>query len=232
MCTFTRQACSSTVCVSWLRCSSSSATICAHYQSANCRVQLVLIHLSLRPNCQVFWASWLLLLPNNWNCIMRTDFKSAVMNIYDSIFFSARKWARRDRWQHELNTACSLKRMHAQYVHTNSHMLHTPSGEFYNSIICFLRHTFSSPPATQHTSISSFSHTLILLASTWEGKMRRSALSDTHTHTHTQKRRCLKATSTLSSTKAVFTVLGGMTHTHTQLKKTHIHTECVPNLNT
>lgn len=161
---------------------------------------------------------------------MRTDFKSAVMNIYDSIFFSARKWARRDRWQHELNTACSLKRMHAQYVHTNSHMLHTPSGEFYNSIICFLRHTFSSPPATQHTSISSFSHTLILLASTWEGKMRRSALSDTHTHTHTQKRRCLKATSTLSSTKAVFTVLGGMTHTHTQLKKKHIHTECVPNL--
>lgn len=232
MCTFTRQACSSTVCVSWLRCSSSSATICAHYQSANCRVQLVLIHLSLRPNCQVFWASWLLLLPNNWNCIMRTDFKSAVMNIYDSIFFSARKWACRDRWQHELNTACSLKRMHAQYVHTNSHMLHTPSGEFYNSIICFLRHTFSSPPATQHTSISSFSHTLILLASTWEGKMRRSTLSDTHTHTH--KRGDALKQLLLFPLQKLFLLYweGWHTHTHMQLKKKHIHTKCVPNLNT
>lgn len=76
-----------------LRCSQSCTPICACYQSANCRVQLVLIRLSLRLSCQVLWVSWLLLLQNNWNCIMCTDSKFAVMNIYDFIFFSGRKWA-------------------------------------------------------------------------------------------------------------------------------------------
>lgn len=53
-CHFMRQTCSSTVGLSWLRCSQTSATICAHCQIANSAVQLVLIHFSLTHNCQVF----------------------------------------------------------------------------------------------------------------------------------------------------------------------------------
>lgn len=131
----TRQTCSSTVGVSWLRCGPSSATICAHYESTNCRVQLVLIHLSLRPNCQVFRAPRLLLLQNNWNCIMCTI--PSLQWWISMILFSF--WGGTEpvgtRWWCESNTA---------------HSVHTPSVELYDSIICFLRRTFSSTPPNTH----------------------------------------------------------------------------------
>lgn len=155
---------------SWLRCSRSSATICAHDKSTNCRVQLVLIHLSLRPNCQVFWAPWLLLLQNNWNCIMCTI--PSLQWWISMIPFSVprRMWACGDRWRRESNTACSLRCMHTQCTHTDC--THTICGVLRLNNLPPKAYLFLSSysPNTHNKRVPAHTHALTQLPSTQQGK--------------------------------------------------------------
>lgn len=139
-----RQTCS-TVGGSWLRCSQS----CAHNLCTlpACKLRSaasVLTHLSLRPQLPSFLSVLAAASPKQLKLHYVHRFPSLRwwLSMIPFSFFGGRKWARGDRWRRESNTARTLKCTLAQYVHT--HILHTPSVEFYDSIICFLRHTYDT----------------------------------------------------------------------------------------
>lgn len=142
------------------------------------RTAHVLIHLSLRPNCQVFLGVLAAASPKQLKLHYVHRFPSLQWWI-SMIPFSFRGGSE----PVGTGDAVSLIQRvlsNAHTVHTHTLILHAPSVEFYDSIIRFLRHTFPSPTTQTHINKHFLTHTRTTLPYS-AGKMRYSALTNTHT---------------------------------------------------